>query len=248
MTARLLSVLLAALLAGCATGAGENKVSDKDAARYNTQLGITYLQRNDLESAREKLERAAEQDPTLAEAHAALGLLYERVGEAERAGSHLQRAARLAPDDPNMLNNYGGFLCRRGERSEGIRYFERAAKNAYYRTPATALTNAGVCARGIPDLEKAEQYLRLALQQNPTHAEALLQMADLSVEKGEPMQARAFLQRYEAVGPVTPASLWLGRQTEQLAGDQGAARDYGRRLKESFPESAEARRLGRDSG
>ena len=231
------------LAAGCTSTSNAPEVSDKDAARFNVQLGISYLQRGNLQDAREKLERAVEQDPSFPSAHAALGLLYERVGELDKAGFHLRRAAQLAPDDAAMLNSYGGFLCRRGERKAGIEHFDRAARNAFYRTPEVALTNAGVCARGIPDRPTAEAYFRRALEVNRTYPEALLQMADLKLAAGEAFNARAFMQRYEAVATATPVSLELARRIELAAGDEDAALQYALRLQQEFPESAESRRL-----
>jgi len=247
MSLRLLPGLLAvALLAGCMTTTQDSQVSKKDAARFNVQLGMNYLQRGDLEGAREKLERAAQQDPNLPSAHAALGILYERAGDPRRAQDHLRRATRLSPDDPSMLNNYGGFLCRQGDYREGIRHFEMAAGNAYYRSPEVALANAGVCARSIPDLDLAENYFRRALEVNRNYAEALLQLADLSLEQERALQARAFLQRYEAVGPVTAYSLELGQRIETAAGDRRAAREYAERLRKEFPDSRESRGLGHE--
>jgi type IV pilus assembly protein PilF len=245
MSARMLLVLvIGGVLAGCTSTPQRNdRTSAQDAAGYNVQLGMNYLQRNDLEGAREKLERAVQQDPTLPAAHAALGMLYERAGDTRRAGDHLRRASRLAPDDPNMLNSYGGFLCRQGERKEGIRFFESAASNAYYRTPEAALTNAGVCARGIPDPDAAENYFRRALNANRNFAEALLQMADLSLETDRALQARAFLQRFDLVAPPTPYSLALGSRIEAAAGDRQAAREYVERLRRQFPDSQEARSM-----
>jgi type IV pilus assembly protein PilF len=231
------------VLAGCVSTTPEpaNKTSDNDAARYNVQLGMSYLQRGDLEGAREKLERAAQQDPNLPAAHAALGILYERAGDMRRAGDHLRRASRLAPDNPDMLNSYGGFLCRQGDRREGIRHFEMAASNAYYRTPEAALTNAGVCARGIPDPGAAEEFLRRAIEANRNYSEALLQLADLSLETDRPLQARAFLQRFELVAKPSSYSLALGKRIETAAGDLEAAREYSTRLRREFPDSPEAR-------
>jgi type IV pilus assembly protein PilF len=245
MSPRLLLVLvIGGVLAGCSSTPQRNdRTSAQDAAGYNVQLGMSYLQRNDLEGAREKLERAVQQDPTLPAAHAALGMLYERAGDTRRAGDHLRRASRLAPDDPNMLNSYGGFLCRQGDRKEGIRFFESAASNAYYRTPEAALTNAGVCARGIPDPDAAENYFRRALNANRNFAEALLQMADLSLETDRALQARAFLQRFDLVAAPTPYSLALGSRIEAAAGDRQAAREYVERLRRQFPDSQEARSM-----
>lgn len=231
------------LISGCVSSKPDSQVSEKDAARFNTQLGVSYFQRGDLEGARDKLERAVQQDPTFAPAHASLGLLYERVGDNRRAGEHLRRAARLEPDDPNILNSLGGFLCRQGDRREGIRYFETAAGNAFYRTPEIALTNAGVCARGIPDDELAENFLRAALDRNRNSAEALVQLADLSLDTGRPLQARAFLQRYEAVAPMTPYTLELAMNIERAAGDHRASEAYAERLRREFPDSREAREL-----
>jgi type IV pilus assembly protein PilF len=57
---------IALLLTGCAstgadvTAAGGNP---QEAARANTRLGLEYLRQGDFASAREKLERAARQDP-----------------------------------------------------------------------------------------------------------------------------------------------------------------------------------------
>jgi len=242
----MLALVTAALLAGCTSTTNAPEVSEKDAARFNVQLGMNYMQRGDLEAAREKLERAVKQDPSLPAAHAALGILYERAGDVPRAQDHLRRATRLTPDDPSLLNNYGGFLCRQGEFKEGIRHFEMAAGNAFYRSPEVALANAGVCARSIPDPEQAENFFRRALDVNRNHAEALLQLADLSLETGRAMQARAFLQRYEAVGPVTAYSLELGQRIETAAGDWRAADKYADRLRKEFPDSREARGLGNE--
>lgn len=233
-------------LAGCASTPRNDRVSDKDAARFNVQLGMGYMQQGDLEGAREKLERAVQQDPSLPGAHAALGILYERAGDPRRAQEHLRRATRLSPEDPGTLNNYGGFLCRQREYREGIRHFEMAAANAYYRTPEAALTNAGVCARSIPDLELAESYLRRALDLNRNYPEALLQLAHLSLDMERTLPARAFLQRYEAVAPATPYSLELGQRIEAAAGDRRVAAEYAKRLRNEFPDSREARDLGRE--
>ena len=108
-----------------------------------------------------------------------------------------------------------------------------------------ALTNAGVCARGIPEVAAAERYFRRALEANGAYPEALLQLADLNFATGQPLSARAFLQRYEAVAPVTSYSLALGRRVELAAGDPETAAEYTRRLLREFPGSPEARELRR---
>lgn len=249
MKTRWIIPLAAVLLSGCVSTEPKGpETSPEDAAKVNLQLGAQYLQRGDLALARDKLKKAVELDPDLVGAQLTLGLVYERAGESDKAYTHYREAVSLAPDDPNVLNSYGGYLCRRDEREEGLEYFEKAARTPFYRNPQTAWSNAGVCARGIPDPERAEAFFRLALDKDPRYPEALLQMADLSLGNGNALASRAFLQRYEAVAPWGPDSLWLAVRVERSLGDYGAAGDYARRLRSDYPDSREARLLESGGG
>ena len=48
-------------------------------------------------------------------------LVYDRLGEDKKADEHYAAALRLKPDDPDMLNNYGVYLCRKDKPNEGKR-------------------------------------------------------------------------------------------------------------------------------
>ena len=74
-----LAVLMTLLAACIQTQSNPREVSLEDAARANLQLGASYLQRGQLERAREKLEKAVSQDPKLASARTYLAVLYERL-------------------------------------------------------------------------------------------------------------------------------------------------------------------------
>ncbi|MET0225604.1 MAG: tetratricopeptide repeat protein, partial [Dokdonella sp.] len=91
--------------------------------------------------------------------------------------------------------------------------------------------------------DAAEQRLRAALDRSPDDGEALFQLATVLYEKGDYFKARAFMQRFEAVGTARPESLMLGRNIELHLGNGSAANDYTRRLLQSFPESQQARSL-----
>lgn len=235
-----LAALLA--LAGCAT-VPENAGDEEKSARINTQLGIAYMRQNQLEQAHEKLTKALRQDPGLAEAHGAIAVLYERMRELDKAEEHHQRAVDLAPQESATLNNYGRFLCARQKYERADAYFKRAADNPLYRNPEVPLSNAAACALAAGHENKAEQYFLRALQANPRFAPALLKMADLRQSAGHSLSARGFYQRYLAVAPQTPESLWLGIQIERALGDRSAADSYALLLKGKFPDSDEARRL-----
>ena len=249
MMIRALTIIVVLLATGCVSNEPkETETSPEEAARLNLQLGAQYLQRGDLNLARDKLTKAIEQDPKLVGAHLTLALVYERARELDKASRHYREAVRLAPDDANVLNSYGGYMCRRNEREEGVRSFEKAATTPFYRTPEIAWTNAGVCARGIPDPVRAESFFRRALEENSRYPEALLQMADLTLAENRALASRAFLQRYEAVAPWGPDSLCLAVRVEDSLGDRTAARSYARTLREEFPESREARMLESGGG
>jgi type IV pilus assembly protein PilF len=121
--------------------------------------------------------------------------------------------------------------------------FLKAAQNQLYRTPVVAFTNAGVCARSAGDLERAERYLRQALAVQSSYPETYAQLAGVLHERGNDLQARAFIERYLAVAPATPAMLLLGRNVELALKDESAARAFGERLRKEFPDSEQARAL-----
>jgi len=211
------------------------------AAAANVQLGVGYLRRGNLAVAQQVLERSFAQNPKDPNVHTALGLLYERLAQPERADDHYGRAVKLAPQDPEILNNYAVFLCRRGQAPRGEKMFLQAAANPLYRTPEVALTNAGVCARGAGRTVEAEQYLRRALALQPAFTDALLPLAEISLAKGNAFSARAFLERLLAAAPATAEGLALGIGIETAAGDAVAVATYRERLAREFPQSAAAR-------
>lgn len=244
-----LLVALTAALAACANGSvgnvkKESAATEKnEAARVHTELGQKYMQQGNLKTALEDLNKALSFDADYADAHTVLGVLYERIGDQKQAEEHYRRAAQLRPKSGNELNNYGAFLCKIGRYDEASGYFDRAVADPFYATPTVALTNSGTCLLKAGKRDAAEAALRTALDRSPNNAEALFQMASVLYEKGDYFKARAYVQRYEAVGQPRPESLMLGRNIELRLGNGSAADDYTRRLLQSFPESQQARAL-----
>ena len=241
--------LAVVLLAACTTTEvqtpeGQAKPDLKEAARLNTQLGIDYMRKGQFDLALEKLQRALEQDDDLGIAHSAIALLYQRQGEVRLASKHYREALSLNADDATTLNNFGAFLCRQGEIDDAEEIFVRAAKAKGNPVPADAWANAGVCLRNTPKArDRAEGYLREALKLNPSHPNALAQMAQVCYDKKDYLRARAFLQRHEIASRATAQTLLLFVKTERALGDNASARAYERRLRSEFPASPEAESL-----
>ncbi len=232
-------ILIALLsLIGCANPqAQERTPSDpKEAAKVYAQLGIQYMAQGQYARALPKLKRALELEPALQEGHAAIALLYAGGGETAKARAHYLRALTLDSGDSATRNNYAAFLCNQGQTDDALAEFDRVLKDRRYPTPENVMTNAGICALRIPDAARAEKYLRAALKRNPRHAEALREMAAMSYERGEYLQARAFLQRYETVAQPTQETLLLGLRTERELGDKAAAARYAEKLRATYPD------------
>ncbi len=241
-TIQLISVLIilsGVLLQSCVSpGLSDKKAGE--AAQYNAQLGAEYLQKNELEQARDKLEKALEQDKRNALAHVTYGQLQHRVDNTSKARVHFKKAIELEPDQADHRNNYGVFLCQIKEFEAAEKQFAEAASNKFYKTPEFALDNAGVCMLDANKLEKAENYLRKALQINPTFANTYLHMAELLYKRERLTVADAYFQRYMSYGRDTPESLLLGIQISRDTQKTAQAELYASKLLNNFPTSREA--------
>lgn len=237
-----LSTLL--VLTGCAGsgGADNSKLGNKnqaaeDAAALQVKLGQGYLSEGELETARDKLKRALELNPRSVDAHTLMAVLSERINRPKAAEEFYLKATKLKPEDGSVNNNYGAFLCSVGRFEEADPYFQRALEDPFYRTPAVASTNAGVCAMKAGRMDRAEAFLRQSIEMEPKNSAALFELARIHLQKGDLMRARAFLQRYEANAEAAGAeALDLGALIEEKLGNAEGAASYRSRLARDFPQ------------
>lgn len=242
----------AALLVGCA-GSGQTRdgriqpdtaqQQRRSAAEVHTELGQRYLQRGQLEVALEKLEKALSFDSGYVPAHTVIAVLYEQIGNMPLAEQHYRRAERLDPRKGSVNNNLGQFLCRTGRVQEALPYFDKAVADPFYETPGAAYVNAGTCLVMAGNPQAATDKLREALALDPNNPDALYQMANALVQQQDWFRARAFIQRFDALGDPRPEALLLGYTIESSLGEREAARAYANKLRDRFPDSQQARSL-----
>jgi type IV pilus assembly protein PilF len=241
--------LTALLLAACATSLNAQRNAEKkaaqsrDAAAYNVQLGIAYMNQGELARAKDKLDRAVTQDPENADVRSARAMLFQRMGDSAKADAEFRAALRLAPQDPKVVNNYAVYLCQNGRTDEGVKRFLEAARNPLYLTPEVAYTNAGVCLRAAKRDEEARTDFTRALQVRPSFAEAAFQLADLEFRRGELTSAHTLIDAFNGTYSATPDLLLLGVRVARAQGDRAAAQRYARRLQLDFPDTDQARAL-----
>ena len=136
VTVALLAVF--AILAGCAMPVAQNEqaysrqpgqeAAVQARARIHTELSAGYYARGQYDVALEELNGAIKDDPGYAPAYGMLGLVYSELRDDAQAERHFQRAIELNPQDPEVRNNYGWFLCQRGREPQALGQFELAIR------------------------------------------------------------------------------------------------------------------------
>ena len=241
----LIPIALLSILTGC-DKAEVIKKAENDRARLaevNTQLGIEYIQKGDLDIALDRLKRALDADPDYVDAHNTLGLLHGNLGQYDDAERSFKHALKIDPKNSAALNNYEQFLCQLDRHKEGQDLILKAIENPLYENPDVALSNAGTCALNSGDIDTAETHFRAALEINPNLVASLYHMAHLSHRLARYLPARGYLQRYLEIGRHTADSLWLGIRIERELGGRDTEASYELQLEKNFPDSAQTRLL-----
>lgn len=236
---------LCLVLVACATSGEpvQRKQTEPDlteAALLNTQLAVGYIQQQQYRVAKEKLEKAIEQDPDNFIAYKTLAYLYALLGLTEEAEIKYREALDIKPDDPDLLNSYGAFLCKLGNYEKAQRYLKKAYNNPFYDARFLAESNAGICFIKKNDYEKAEPLLRRSLRANPILPGSLISMAEIGLKTERYLMARAYIQRYHDVQAASAESLWIQIQAESALGAEQHYMKYARQLINDFPDSDEA--------
>lgn len=238
-------VFLPMIISGCASTAERQAEQTKitKMAETHVLLGSGYLQRGQLEVAREELEKALKISPDYSQANNIMAVLQWRLRDYDKADRYFRKALSSDENNASAQHNYGAFLCDRGKIDEGLKYFDAAIANQLYSFAADVNLNAGVCLMKKPAPQVAEKYLREALRINPKLSGALYQMAKISLDTGKAISGRAFIERYFQAAEDTPESLLLAVKIERVLRNKNAEASYAIRLRGKFPTSPEAEQL-----
>lgn len=243
----------AILLAGCVSqSAVESKpVTDtgggadtRRRAEVHTALAGEYYSRGNYSVALAETRAALKDDPEYVPAHNMQALVFMELREDGPAREAFNRALRLQPNNPEVLNNFGWFLCLRDDPTRGLELMQRASTDTLYATPEKALLSAGLCMRRVGRNAEAEDYLRRAVLIRPDLIGALFNLAQITFERGEMGDAEIYLLRYMRLtsAPALDA-LTLGVKVARARNDRGAEESYLQQLRRRFPEMPQAREL-----
>lgn len=215
----------------------------RNRAKIHADLGMAYFRSGQIAIAMDEARIAIASDPNYAPAYNLFGLAHMYLQENALAQLNFERALRLAPNDPEVHNSYGSFLCQNGREKEGISHFMSAVKNPLYTTPTIPYTNAGRCALQTKDSKAAEDFFRKALAADPTNVVAMLDLGDILFRKANYIEARQLVNTIHRQVEPNAATLWLGVRIERKLGDRDAENGYASQLRRKFVGSPEYQAL-----
>lgn len=211
----------------------------RNKAKVHVELGTAYMDGN-LGAALDESRIAVSYDKSYAPGYLLMGQVYALLEQYPQASNAFEEAVRLAPGDPEVNNAYGWYLCNRNQQKEGAARLEQAARNPYYRTPARAWTNLGLCHLQAKDDVAAEIAFVRADQADPNNLQAKYHIAAISYRNGNLMRAREYASALNRQSErQTPETIWLALRIEHRLGNRDAEERLGSQLARSFPASSE---------
>lgn len=247
----LLSLTAVMMLSGCVTETtiiGKNSVKQQNeidvpaATKSRIELGMGYLNQGEMAAAKYNFEKALDLSPGSVDASLAMAYYYQRVGDKSLAKNTYEKLLSSHSNNPDVLNNYGTFLCRNYEYDKADELFMKAVVQPKYLRMDDTYENAGVCASAAKNYVKAKEYYRLALGYNPNKLRLYLDLADISLKNNTPSEAESWLSQFRKKTDDTAESLWLSILAAQAQGRLAEMHVYGQSLVQRFPSSAQAKR------
>lgn len=243
-------LLMPVLVAACATtGAPSDRTlraeSDREEvdrrASVRLELASLYFSRGQGATALDEIKRALTFKPDMPEAYNLRGLVLASMGDPLQAEESFQRALQLGARDGATMHNYGWFLCQQRRYTEAEAQFQAAVALPQYRDTVRTLLAQGVCQARAGRWAEAERTLSRSYELDPSSPVAAYNLGDVLLHRGELERARFYVGRINAVPEyVTAQSLWLAARIERRLGNESATLDFGRRLRDRFPDSTEA--------
>jgi type IV pilus assembly protein PilF len=168
-------------------------------------------------------------------------LVLAATGDSAGAEASFQRAMQLAPADPGIVHNHAWFLCNERRFAEADAAFDRAIAAPRYDGVARSWMAKGACLARAGRWLEAERALSRSYELDPTSPVTAYNLAEVLLRRGELERARFYVGRINAVPEqVNAQSLWLAARIERRLGNTAAMMDFGRRLRDRFPQSTEA--------
>ena len=223
------------------SGAGnKTRFDPQAAAATRVKLALVYLQKNNMQQAKENIEKALQYQPDDADIYRVFAYYYQRVNEEGKAEALYKKSLSLDSKNPDTYNNYGTFLCKQGRYQEAEQAFLTALQQSSYSAVANTYENAGMCSEKAGEADKALYYYQYALSHNPNKSYLLLTLARLQISQKDYPAARLNLFKFQKNNKASAESLWQWIRLSYATEKSAALNQYAGKLLTEFPESQQA--------
>ena len=243
------AAIAALLLAACSTQSTtetkqvtDNTPADgRRRAEVHTALAGEYYARGNFPIALQETRAAISDDPSYYGAYNMQGLVLMELREDKLARDSFNQALRLQPSNPEVLNNYGWYLCvRTNDSQRGLDLMKQAQQDKMYPTPEKAYLSAGLCLRRLGRNTEAEEQLRRAVLIRPDLIGGLYNLAQITFERGEMKDAETYLNRYmRLTSQPSLEALVMGVKIARARNDGAAEQSYLQQMRRRFPDAPE---------
>lgn len=201
---------------------------------YKGQMAVEvaqeFIRQNKYDEAIKQADAAIRSDPKSGISYMVKGFVLDQKNQYSKATDAFTKAVKFSPNNGFVLNAFGVHLCGQKQYLKADAAFLQASLDSNYPLAYQALENAGQCALENENNVVAEERARAALSINAELASALETMTQVKFKQANFFEARAFMQRREALGPLSVPLLLLAQQLETSAGDARAAARYQKQL------------------
>ncbi len=142
-------------------------LKNKVTAEIMHQYAILSSSLCDSDTAEKMLKKVINMNPDIAKAHKDLGIIYLNKRLFDYAEDEFQIALKLAPDDFEILFEYGNYLYSISKNVEAEKYYSEALK--LNPNNILALTFMGLNYLVLNKLDDAYEYIMKAAELEPNH-------------------------------------------------------------------------------
>jgi len=215
-------------------------------ARARMELASAYFGQNQMATALDQVKLAIAADPNYGAAFNLRGLIYANLGDHALAEESFKRALQINPRDADTMHNYGYYLCQQKRYPESNALFAQALAVPRYAGAARTQLTQGVCLAYAGQMAEAEAALVKAYELDPSSPFTSTNLAEVLYRRGDYERARFYIRRVNALPQVSNAqTLWLAVRIEHKLGNWPGTTEFGRQLRNRFPESREAAAFAR---
>lgn len=247
----LLLILVVFLINGCVTKEyiyEDNKLSERifdseNAAMARLKLALEYLRLGNMVAAKQNLDRAAKINSSIDGIQASYAFYFQKVGEVVKADRAYQKAVSQFPENANIRNNYGAFLCDQERYQAANQQFMLAINTDTNSQMANSHENAALCAIRAKDWAVAQTHLIRVLKYKPIDARSLINLAKAKAKLGDFDGANSQLKVYRNLYANSPQSLWVNILIEHGQDNTIMVNTYGQLLVNQFPKSQAAKQF-----